>query len=85
MKAFSRADRRITALGKSVLGVLDQCVLFIRFSTEMFLNLRTVFRNFHLALEQMYVIGITSLPLVALTSIFTGAVAAWQAAYSFAD
>ncbi len=33
----------------------------------------------------MYAIGITSIPLVVTTSVFTGAVTAWQMAYQFAD
>lgn len=37
----------------------------------------------HLVLEQMLKIGVNSLPLVAVVSIFTGAVSAWQAAYQF--
>jgi phospholipid/cholesterol/gamma-HCH transport system permease protein len=39
----------------------------------------------HLTLEQMLRIGIGSLPLVLVTSIFTGGVAAVQAAYQFQD
>jgi len=37
----------------------------------------------YLIVEQMMVIGVGSLPLVVVTSIFTGAVAAVQAAYQF--
>ncbi len=40
-------------------------------------------RYFHLFIEQCIYIGIGSLPLVILTSIFVGAVAAIQAAYQF--
>lgn len=42
-----------------------------------------VFQNFRLTVEQMRVIGVQSVPLVILTSLFTGAVAAWQSAYQF--
>lgn len=85
MQGLLVIDGWITALGRKVIRSAGQVVLFVRFSAEVFWNLRTVFRNFHLTVEQMYLIGITSIPLVALTSIFTGAVAAWQAAYNFAD
>jgi phospholipid/cholesterol/gamma-HCH transport system permease protein len=40
-------------------------------------------RQKHLTLEQMQRIGIGSLPLVLVTSVFTGGVAAVQAAYQF--
>jgi phospholipid/cholesterol/gamma-HCH transport system permease protein len=42
-----------------------------------------IFQNLRLTTEQMLVIGVRSLPLVFITSIFTGAVSAWQAAYQF--
>jgi len=40
-----------------------------------------VFRNKKVVLEQMEHIGVGSLPLVIIIAVFTGAVAAWQAAY----
>ncbi len=82
MKAL---DIRITALGQKVIHLGEEVLLFLRFAFIVFRNLPRAFRDFHLAVEQMYLIGITSLPLVGLTSVFTGAVAAWQAAYNFAD
>ncbi len=42
-------------------------------------------RSAPLILEQMLRIGVGSLPLVVVTSLFTGAVAAVQAAYQFQD
>ncbi len=78
-------DRGMVALGRKVLGIGEQVLAFLAFTFQVFKNLPTVFRSFHLTVEQMYLIGITSLPLVGLTSLFTGAVAAWQAAYNFAD
>jgi phospholipid/cholesterol/gamma-HCH transport system permease protein len=39
----------------------------------------------HLAVEQMMRVGVGSMPLVLVTSIFTGGVAAVQAAYQFRD
>ncbi len=43
---------------------------------------RTV-RKGYLVVEQMMVIGVGSVPLIAVTSIFTGAVSSVQAAYQF--
>lgn len=40
-----------------------------------------IFRSRHLVLYQMEHIGVNSLPLVLIIATFTGAVAAWQAAY----
>jgi phospholipid/cholesterol/gamma-HCH transport system permease protein len=40
-----------------------------------------IFKNKKIILEQMEHIGVGSLPLVIIIAIFTGAVAAWQAAY----
>jgi phospholipid/cholesterol/gamma-HCH transport system permease protein len=77
-------DRGILALGYKVLATVRQVLAFLGFSLQVFRSLPSIFRNFHLTVEQMYLIGITSLPLVGLTSVFTGAVAAWQAAYNFA-
>jgi phospholipid/cholesterol/gamma-HCH transport system permease protein len=58
---------------------------FFLFTWEVIRHLPLVTKNFHFSVEKMWVIGLTSLPLVGLTSIFSGAVAAWQAAYNFAD
>ena len=44
---------------------------------------RYCIRDRHLIFEQMWKIGVQSLPLVTVVSIFTGAVSAWQAAYQF--
>jgi len=44
-------------------------------------SLPSQFRHFGLITEQMLRMGVNSLPLIVLTSIFTGAVSAWQAAY----
>lgn len=42
-----------------------------------------IVRDRKLLIEQMELIGVRSLPLVAITSLFTGAVSSWQAAYQF--
>jgi phospholipid/cholesterol/gamma-HCH transport system permease protein len=50
-----------------------------------FLSLRKLGRSFHLIVVQMRRIGVESLPLVMITSIFTGAVTAVQAAYQLKE
>ncbi|RKX24472.1 MAG: ABC transporter permease [Candidatus Zixiibacteriota bacterium] len=47
------------------------------------LSLKHIPRSRSVIFQQLYVIGVRSLPLVAVISIFVGAVAAWQAAYQF--
>lgn len=48
---------------------------------EVLKSLPRVIKDRKLILSQMSHIGVDSLPLVILVSIFTGAIAAWQAAY----
>ena len=51
-------------------------------------TLRTLLRglqSFRLVIDQMYIIGVQSVTLVLIVSVFTGAVAAVQAAYQFAS
>lgn len=42
-----------------------------------------ILKHRKLVLDQMIKIGVNSLPLVTVVSIFTGAVSSWQAAYQF--
>jgi len=46
-------------------------------------SLRHAPRSFSLILFQMYAMGVKSIWLISITSVFTGAVSAWQAAYQF--
>lgn len=47
------------------------------------ISLKDFPRSWHLFVEQLYVVGVRSLPLIIIISIFVGAVSAWQAAYQF--
>lgn len=49
--------------------------------TRIFRYFPNIIKNRKLLLSQMEHIGVNSLPLVIIIAIFTGAVAAWQAAY----
>jgi len=46
-------------------------------------SLREIPRSSGLIFEQLYDLGVKSLPLIVIISIFVGAVSAWQAAYQF--
>ncbi len=79
------SDNLATMVGvntrKTIVGAWELLV----FQVEVSKKIPHVLLNFHFTVEQMYVIGITSIPLVATTSIFTGGVSAYQMAYQFAD
>ncbi|HEX9934689.1 MAG TPA: ABC transporter permease, partial [bacterium] len=42
-----------------------------------------VLKHRHLVLDQMMKIGVQSMPLITVMSLFTGAVSSWQASYQF--
>jgi phospholipid/cholesterol/gamma-HCH transport system permease protein len=52
---------------------------------ETFRMLLRGLRSMRLVVDQMYIIGVQSVTLVLIVSVFTGAVAAVQAAYQFAN
>jgi len=52
---------------------------------DTFRTLGRGLRSFHLVVEEMHAIGVQSLLLVFIVSLFTGAVAAVQAAYQFSS
>jgi phospholipid/cholesterol/gamma-HCH transport system permease protein len=85
MQRLAALDSRITRLGARLLGALGGIFAFLGFALAVFRRLPRAARDFRPARDQMYQIGITSLPLVGFISLFSGAVAAWQAAYNFAD
>lgn len=78
-------DARVVGLGAAFLGLLGGAVVFLRFSVAVFAGVPVAVRDGRALREQLIRIGVTSLPLVAFISVFTGAVAAWQAAYNFAE
>lgn len=72
-------------IGNWVLKGAETLLDFLIFLGSTFSSAWKCYRHIHFTLEQMYTIGISSIPLVATTSVFTGAVTAWQAAYLFSD
>src|SRR3989337_949477 len=52
---------------------------------NILLELPGSFKRFHLTTEQMLFMGVNSLPLILVTSVFTGGVASVQSAYMFSD
>ncbi len=47
------------------------------------IHLKDIPRSLRVIFEQLYAIGVMSLPLIVIIAIFVGAVSAWQAAYQF--
>ncbi|MGA7836819.1 MAG: ABC transporter permease [Ignavibacteriaceae bacterium] len=68
-------------LGNRTLGFLEEVGQVFNLFWGIIKNLPTVHRSRKLIINQMEHIGVNSLPLVMIIAIFTGAVAAWQAAY----
>jgi len=77
MQAFSRRA------GRAVLNFFIEMGTFSMLLVRIVRSSGGVVRNRRLVLEQMVRIGVESLPLITVMSIFTGAVSAWQAAYQF--
>lgn len=85
LKARNAWDARVIALGGRVAGVFGNLAAFARFAIGLAAALPAALRRPAAVREQLVIIGTSSLPLVAFISVFSGAVAAWQAAYNFAD
>jgi len=78
-------DRALESIGQYVRSKYTISVDFVAFMLTLLRNCGSAFSLFHLTVEQAYAIGVTSIPLIITTSIFTGAVTAWQMAFQFAD
>jgi phospholipid/cholesterol/gamma-HCH transport system permease protein len=78
-------DARVLRIGEAALGLLESIRDFLRFALGVLAQAPAAIRDWRPLRDQMYLVGVTSLPLVLFISVFSGAVAAWQAAYNFAD
>jgi len=73
----------IRAVGRLVIAWIEQTgAIFILFGKILRSSIH-LWRRRRLAVDQMLLIGVQSLPLVSIIAVFTGAVSAWQAAYQF--
>ncbi|UCF79894.1 MAG: ABC transporter permease [Candidatus Eiseniibacteriota bacterium] len=72
-------------IGQRVLEGIEQVGSVSLFFMRVLRAVPGFWRKGHLLFEQMVAIGVESIPLVLVTSIFTGGVAAVQAAYQFQD
>jgi phospholipid/cholesterol/gamma-HCH transport system permease protein len=81
----TRLDALAESVGAKVVSIFELIGSIMTFVGQTMARSPKFLQNPRLTIEQMSKIGITSLPLVSLTSVFTGAVTAWQAAYQFSD
>ena len=79
------ADHGAYLIGKNTRETVEQLGSICVFLWKIVLAIPATRKNFHVTMEQMMLIGISSLPIVMVTSIFTGAVTSAQAAYQFSD
>lgn len=73
----------VTGIGERVLSTLEEIGSFFILAGQTARQFPAGIRSFGRLVDQMTTIGIGSLPLVVLTSLFVGAVASVQAAYQF--
>ncbi len=71
------------ALGRNILDFFEKSGGMFLLLAQILFESRSVVRDRRIIIEQMHAVGVMSLPLVCVTSLFTGAVSAWQAAYQF--
>lgn len=75
--------RPISTVGRLVITLIEQSGAIFILLGKILRSSIHFWRNRHLVLDQMLLIGVYSLPLVSIIAVFTGAVSAWQAAYQF--
>lgn len=71
----------IQKLGKKTLDFFEECGQVARLLFDIFRFAPSLIKNRRNFIYQMDHIGVNSIPLVLIIAVFTGAVAAWQAAY----
>ncbi len=83
---FSYTPENIFAcVGRKTLTFFEDIGGLVIMVRDIILGLPKAFTRFHLTAEQMLMMGVNSLPLVAIVSVFTGAVTAVQAVYQISD
>lgn len=71
----------VQKIGKKTLNFLEEFGQISILLFRIFRFIPNLVKNRKLLISQMEHIGVDSLPLVTIIAVFTGAVAAWQAAY----
>ena len=82
---FHALDAAAESLGRHIRRFIETVWNYLFFVWELFKNIPGAVSNFHTTAEQMYLTGVTSIPVVFAASVATGAIMSWQLAYQFAD
>jgi phospholipid/cholesterol/gamma-HCH transport system permease protein len=83
---FSYTPENIfVCIGRKTLTFFEDVGGLVLLIKDIFLSIPKAFVRFHLTAEQMLMMGVNSLPLVLIVSVFTGAVTAVQAVYQISD
>lgn len=75
------ATKIVSKIGSAVLGFFEELGQVFKLLISIIRFAPTAVKSRRLLLNQMEHIGVNSIPLVLIIATFTGAVAAWQAAY----
>jgi phospholipid/cholesterol/gamma-HCH transport system permease protein len=78
-------DRLAISFGSSAREAVELVGSISVFFMKMIKAMPSTFKRPHLLTEQMMILGVQSIPIVLLTSVFVGAVSAWQVQYIFGD
>lgn len=76
-------DVGLHRIGRRAVNFFDRLGGLVLLLGRFGLSLGKIHHSRKIIFEQFYSIGIKSLPLIVVISIFVGAVSAWQAAYQF--
>jgi len=78
-------DTMATSFGASAREAVELVGSIFVFFLKMLRALPSSLTKPHLLTEQMMILGVQSIPIVLLTSVFVGAISAWQVQYIFGD
>lgn len=77
-------DKVAVTFGSATRESIQQLGAIVLFFLRMVKAMPFSVSKYHLIVEQMMHVGVKSIPVVLLTSVFVGAVSAWQVKYLFA-
>ncbi|MDR3013252.1 MAG: ABC transporter permease [Chitinispirillales bacterium] len=78
-------DRIAVSFGSSAREAVELVGSIFVFYVKMLRAIPASLRRFHLLTEQMMILGVQTIPIVLLTSVFIGVISAWQVQYIFGD
>jgi len=78
-------DDLAVSFGRSMREAVEQLGAISLFLLKIMQAMPFAFKRNHLIIEQMMRLGVASLPIVFLTSVFVGAVSTWQVQYIFSS